>query len=477
MTAPAAAPNAAPAPADRARPSARGALLAEATDRLLDDTIAHLRNLVRIPTVNPPGNEAPAVEYVAGVLVEAGLSPIVLEAAPGRTNLVCRIPGRGPDGPLLLASHADVVEAEPSSWRHDPFGGDIAEGCLWGRGTVDMKGKTAMDLAAMVAIVRSGQRPRRDVVLAMVADEEAGCTLGSRWMVEQHPDLVAAEVCLNEVGGFTMHLLGVRYYPIQVAEKGVCWLRLTVRGTPGHGSVPRPDSAPVKLAQAIAKLGTTRLPIHLTDESMRFVEALAASQPAPVALALRGLGMPALAAPILDWGIRDAGQRGALDAILRNTVSPTVVRAGHKTNVIPGVATVEVDGRTVPGQTSASLVNEVRALIGDGFEVEILEDLDPVTTSCDTAEYATLCDVLRRHDPGAHPVPWLIPGFTDAKFWAKLGARCYGFMPLRLPEDMNFTTMFHGHDERVPLDGYRWGVRAYLDAVGRLALEAPGDRA
>lgn len=464
-------PSAAPGPDGVAGP-----LLAQAGERLLDETVAHLGNLVRIPTVNPPGNEAPAIAYVAGALVEAGLAPIVLEAAPGRANLVCRIPGRGPDGPLLLASHADVVEAEADSWRYDPFGGEIAEGCLWGRGTVDMKGKTAMDLAAMVALARSGVRPRRDVVMAVVADEEAGCGLGSRWMVEQHPDLVQAEVCLNEVGGFTMHLLGVRYYPIQVAEKGVCWLRLTVRGEPGHGSVPRPDSAPVRLAQAIARLGTTRLPIHVTAESMRFVEGLAASQPAPVALALRGLGLPALAAPILDWGVRDPGQRGALDAILRNTVSPTVIRAGHKTNVIPGVATVEIDGRTVPGQSSESLVREVRAVIGDGFEVEILEDLDPVATSADTPDYATLCDVIRAHDPGANPVPWLIPGFTDAKFWARLGARCYGFMPLRLPEGISFTAMFHGHDERVPVDGYRWGIRAYLDAVGRLALDDPARR-
>ena len=208
---------------------------------------------------------------------------------------------------------------------------------------------------------------------------------------------------------------------------------------------------------------------------MRFVEALAANQPAPVALALRGLKQPLLAASVLDFGVRDAGQRSGLDAILRNTVSPTVLRAGHKTNVIPGIATVELDGRTVPGQTSASLVREIRAVVGDDFEVEILEDLDPVATSCDTPEYRVLCDVLRRHDPTGVPVPWLIPGFTDAKFYARLGTKCYGFMPLMLPEGMSFTTMFHGHDERVPVDGYRWGLRVHLDAVARLALDLEGD--
>jgi acetylornithine deacetylase/succinyl-diaminopimelate desuccinylase-like protein len=465
--------------ADLATPTTASAqarsLLAQATDAWSDEALGHLQRLVRMRTVNPPGDEAQAIEYVAGVLRAAGLEPRIFEVAPGRSNLVCRIAGRGPGGPLLLASHADVVEAEAESWRHDPFGGEIADGCLWGRGTIDMKGKTAMDLAAMLAFARSGVRPRRDVTLLVVADEEAGCTLGSRWMVENHPDLVAAEVCLNEVGGFTMHLLGVRYYPVQVAEKGVCWMKLTFRGAPGHGSLPRSDSAPVKLATAVAKLGTTRLPIHLSAESMRFVEALAANQPAPVALALRGLKQPLLAASVLDFGVRDAGQRSGLDAILRNTVSPTVLRAGNKTNVIPGIATVELDGRTVPGQTSASLVREIRAVVGDDFEVEILEDLDPVATSCDTPEYRVLCDVLRRHDPTGVPVPWLIPGFTDAKFYARLGTKCYGFMPLMLPEGMSFTTMFHGHDERVPVDGYRWGLRVHLDAVARLALDLEGD--
>lgn len=449
----------------------RGSLVDQARDALIDDTIAHLRRLVRFETVNPPGNEAPAVEYVAGVLREVGLEPRVIESAPGRANLVCRIAGDGRKGPLLLASHADVVEVERDSWSRDPFGGEIADGCVWGRGTIDMKGKTAMDIAAMIALVRSGRRPLRDVILAVVADEEAGCTHGSRFLVESHPELIEAEVCLNEVGGFSMDLLGVRYYPVQVAEKGVCWLRLTVRGEPGHGSVPRPNSAPVKLAQAIVKLGATRLPIHVTAESMQFVEALAASQPTPIALALRGLGLPYLASPILDYGIREPAQRSALDAILRNTVSPTVVRAGHKTNVIPGIATVELDGRTVPGQTCEDLIRELRSVLGEDIEVDILEDLEPVTTSSDTPEYAALCATLRDHDPAGVPVPWLIPGFTDAKFYARLGARCYGFMPVKLPPGMSFTTMFHGHDERVPVDGYRWGVRVYLDAVGRLALD------
>ncbi|MEW6273081.1 MAG: M20/M25/M40 family metallo-hydrolase [Thermodesulfobacteriota bacterium] len=446
-------------------------LLAHVDGELLDATVAHLQRLIRFVTVNPPGNEAPAVAYVADVLRREGLEPVVLESAPGRANLVCRITGHERQGPLLLASHVDVVEVERASWRRDPFGGEIADGFVWGRGAIDMKGKLAMDLAAMTVLARSGRRPDRDVVMAVVADEEAGCRFGSRWLAENHPEMIRASVCLNEVGGFSMSLLGVRYYPIQVAEKGVCWLRLTFRGIPGHGSVPRPDSAPVKLARAVARLGETRLPLHVTPEATRFIEALADRQPLPVALALRGLTVPYLTGPVLDYGLRDPQQRQGMEAILRNTVSPTVVRAGNKTNVIPGVATVELDGRTLPGQTLDDLLREVRAVVGDDFEVEILESLDPVVTSCDTPEFDLLCSTLRAHDPDAVPVPWLIPGFTDDKFWAALGARCYGYMPLKLPDGMSFQAMFHGHDERVPVDGYRWGIRAYVDAVGRLAYE------
>jgi len=458
-------------PATAPPTDAPGDLLAGVTSGLLDATVAHLQRLIRFETVNPPGNEAPAIAYVADVLRREGLEPAVLESAPGRANLVCRITGNGHQGPLLLASHVDVVEVERASWRRDPFGGEMADGCVWGRGAVDMKGKLAMDLAAMTLLARSRRRPDRDVVLAVVADEEAGCRFGSRWLAENHPEMIRASVCLNEVGGFSLSLLGVRYYPIQVAEKGVCWLRLTFRGVPGHGSVPKPDSAPVKLARAIARLGETRLPVHVTPEATRFIESLAEHQPLPVGLALRGLTMPYLTSPVLDYGIRDAQQRQGMEAILRNTVSPTVVRAGNKTNVIPGVATVELDGRTLPGQTLEDLVREVRAVVGDEFEVEILENLDPVVTSCDTPEYETLCATIRAHDPEGIPVPWLIPGFTDDKFYAALGARCYGFMPLKLPEGMNFQSMFHGHDERVPVEGYRWGIRAYVDGVGRLAYE------
>lgn len=447
-----------------------GDLLSGVTPALLDATQEHLQRLLRFVTVNPPGDEAPAVEYVAEVLRREGLRPTILESAPGRSNLVCRIPGRDRQGPLLLASHIDVVEAEHESWARDPFGGEIADGCIWGRGAVDMKGKIAMDLAAMTLLARSGVRPDRDVTMVVVADEEAGCRYGSRWLAENHPDLIRASTCLNEVGGFSMSLLGVRYYPVQVAEKGICWLRLTFRGVPGHGSVPRHDSAPAQLGRAIAKLAATRLPLHITPAATRFIEALAEHQPMPVALALRGLTLPYLTAPVLDYGIRDAAQRQGLEAILRNTVSATVVRAGSKTNVIPGVATLELDGRTLPGQSSDDLIREVRAVIGDAFEVEIIESLEPVVTSSDTPEYRTLCETLKAHDPDAVPVPWIIPGFTDDKFYTALGARCYGFTPLRLPEGMNFQAMFHGHDERVPVDGYRWGVRVYVDAVQRLAI-------
>lgn len=465
-----------PSEAARSDPSRPADLLGAATGQLLDETQAHLQRLLRFVTVNPPGNEAPAIAYLADVLRREGLQAAVLESAPGRANLICRIAGRDSEAPLLLASHIDVVEVERETWTRDPFGGEIFDGCIWGRGAIDMKGKTAMDLAAMIALARLDARPERDVTMVVVADEEEGCHFGSGWLAENHPDMIRAAVCLNEVGAFTMPVMGVRYYPIQVAEKGMCWLRLTVRGEAGHGSLPRRDSAPIKLARAIAKLGSTRLPLHVTPEATRFIEALAAQQSTPIAIALRGLTLPYVGESILDYAIRDQEQRLSLDAILRNTVSPTVIRAGSKTNVIPGVAMVELDGRTVPGQSAEDLIREVRAVVGDEIDIDVIEDQEPVVTSCDTPEYETLVATLKTHDPEGVPVPWLIPGFTDDKFYAALGARCYGFAPLRLPPGMSFASMFHGANERVPVEGYRWGVRTFLDAVGRLAFGTAPER-
>jgi acetylornithine deacetylase/succinyl-diaminopimelate desuccinylase-like protein len=429
-----------------------------------DRCVELLQQLIRIPTVNPPGEERAAAELLAEFLRQAGIEPKLLEPEPGRTSLVARVKGDGSAPPLLLAGHTDVVEADASQWRHGPFSGDIAEGCVWGRGAVDMKNMMAMSACVLSMLARSGAKLRRDVIFAAVADEEAGCEKGSHFLVNEHADLVRAEYMLGEVGGFSLHMKGRVFYPIMVAEKGMCWVKATFRGKPGHGSMPREDSAVVRAADAIARLGHGRLPMHPTEAVQRFVRELGANLPLPASAVLPRLMNPKLGKLILDRVLSES-QRRVFGAYLSNTASPTVVRAGAKTNVIPGEATVEIDGRTLPGQTEQDFLRELREVLGQDVELQVLRSMPPVQTSPDTPLFDTISRVLREHDPKALPVPYLVPGFTDAKAFSRLGTKCYGFVPVQLQED--FASLYHGHDERIPVQGLKWGLRVLAEVVQR----------
>ena len=423
----------------------------------------HLRALLRFDTTNPPGREGPAVDYCARVLSEAGFAPEVLLSPGGRPNLVVRHPGAGARGPLLVGAHLDVVEADVTRWTHPPFAAHEADGCLWGRGAIDMKNLAAMMLAILPAWRREGIRAPRDLIFAAVADEEQGCSEGSGFLVEEAPDLVRAEVALGEGGGFSIEVLGRRLYPIAVAEKGLAWVRVVAEGQPGHGSMPLHDSAVIKLARALERLGSVRLPGH-PEVTREWLGALAGALPLHAGLALRLLLHDRTRDPILDRLLPPHVARG-LAATLSNTVSPTVVRAGNKTNVIPGRAEAELDCRTLPGQSTQDLLRELEAVAGPDVRFEVLRQAPPVVTSSATDAFARLCAVVRRHDPDGVPVPSLCPGFTDAKSWSRLGAACYGFLPLRLPPGMRFPDLFHGDDERIPLDGLDWGTRVLWDAL------------
>lgn len=437
-----------------------------------------LQELVRIPTVNRgtrdegDGNERPAAELLADFLRDAGLEPKLLEKERNRTNLVVRLKGTGKKPPLLLNAHLDVVEADETKWTHPPFGGEIHDGYLWGRGAIDMKHMAAMSacvMARLAAAAKDGDVLERDVIFAAVADEEAGCELGSIWLAEDHPDEVRAEYMLGEIGGFSLNLFGRTFYPIQVAEKGVCWVRATYEGAPGHGSMPDPDSAVVQLARAIERLGSRRLPMHPTVVVERFLAGLARELPRPQRSVLGRLSTPAVAGLILDHLVRDPSQRRSFGAMLSNTASPTVLRAGSKVNVIPGRAHVDLDGRTLPGQTEPGFLAELRDALGGEPRLEVLRSLPPVEASPDTPLFAHLAAAVRRHDPTGHPLPWLIPGFTDAKGYARLGTTCYGFAPVRFDPtgSPSFAAMYHGHDERVPVDGLAWGLSLLHEAVAR----------
>ncbi len=398
-----------------------------------DDAVRLCQALIRLDTTNPPGQERAAADLLADELRKAGVDVQMFESAPGRANLVARLVGTGAKPPLLLSAHLDVVEADPAGWTHPPFAGEIADGFLWGRGAVDMKNMAAMSVAIMCQLARGKTRLDRDLIFAAVADEEAGCDLGSKWLVDNHPDLVRAEYALGEAGGFTMHLGGARLYPVQVAEKGVAWLRARVRGEPGHGSLPREDSALIRLAAAIARLGTTTLPVHVTPTMRDFLTAATARAPRLLRPVLARLLSPRISPAILRM-LPDKGLARSLGAMLANTASPTVFRAGAKTNVIPGIAECELDGRTLPGQTTADIMRELGQILGPDVELEIIREMPPlVTEPARSPLWDTIDAVIRERDPGAQVVPYLMPGFTDGKQFARLSAKWLSFAPIKLP--------------------------------------------
>lgn len=427
--------------------------------------------LLRFDTTNPPGNERIAADYLDGKLKEAGIQTTLLESAPGRANLVCRHKGNGSARPLLLTAHLDVVEAYAEHWQYPPFSGAIAEGCLWGRGAIDMKNMAAMSAAIMRKLARDKVELSRDIIFAAVADEEAGCDHGSRFLVENHKDLVEAEYAIGESGGFSLHLAGSTFYPVQVAEKGICWIRATVRGEPGHGSMPRSDSAVIKLSEGLARLGKAQLPTHPTKYVKDFLAALAAKQPAFARPLLRVLTHPRLLPRVLKL-LPDKSVARGFGAILSNTASPTVMRAGNKINVIPGEAEIQIDGRTLPGQTDDDMLRELQAVLGPEFELEVIRSAPPVVTEpIESPLFDVIKSKIEAREPDATVVPYLIPGFTDAKYFTRMGAKWYGFSPVRIEANsgIRFADMFHGHNERIPVDGLHWGTDLLYDVVTAFA--------
>ena len=434
-----------------------------------EQAVRHLQALLRIDTTNPPGNETPAAEYLADLLAGAGLEPALLGPVAARRSVVARLRGRGDKPPLLLSAHLDVVPADSTAWRYPPFEGGIHDGYLWGRGAIDMKHMAVMSTVVLGRLAAEKRSLGRDVIFAGIADEEAGCDQGSRWLVDYHPDRVRAEYALGEAGGFTHHFGGRALYPVQVAEKGAVWMTLKARGTPGHGSMPRAENAVVRLAEAVARLGRARLPHRLTAAAAQYLDALAETQQFPSSLLIRQLKSPALSRRIQKL-LPDKNTARALAAVLENTATPTVLRAGGKINVIPGEAEAEVDGRTLPGQGADDLVREIRAVVGKEIEVRVDRKMPAVETPVASPLFDAIVAVLAEHHPGAVALPSMAPGFTDAKSWSSLGARCYGFCPVRFPEDgPRFGDLFHGQDERIPVDGLKWGVRVLYDLVVRFA--------
>ncbi|MFY4719553.1 M20/M25/M40 family metallo-hydrolase [Streptomyces sp. LaBMicrA B280] len=427
-----------------------------------DEVVDLCRDLIRFDTSNYGDHSGPgergAAEWVAEKLAEVGLEPKIYESHPGRASTVARIAGEDPSRPaLLIHGHLDVVPANADDWTHHPFSGEIADGCVWGRGAVDMKDMDAMTLAVVRDRLRSGRRPPRDIVVAFLADEEAGGTFGARHLVDHHPELFEGVTeAISEVGGFSFTVNEHRrLYLIQTAEKGMHWMKLTVAGTAGHGSMIHRDNAITELSEAVARVGRHKFPVRVTKTTRAFLDELGDA----LGTELDPEDMEATIAKL-------GGIAKLIGATLSNTANPTQLNAGYKVNVIPGEATAHIDGRFLPGHEEEFL-GDLDRLLGPHVRREDVHADKAVETSFDGALVEAMQSALLAEDPIAKAVPYMLSGGTDAKSFDDLGIRGFGFAPLKLPPELDFAGMFHGVDERVPVDGLQFGVRVldrFIDA-------------
>jgi acetylornithine deacetylase/succinyl-diaminopimelate desuccinylase-like protein len=415
-----------------------------------DEVVDLCRDLIRIDTSNPTSNERKAAEYVAEKLAEVGLEPQIFESEPGRASVVARMTGEDQSrGALLVHGHLDVVPANPDHWSVDPFGGEIKDGCLWGRGAVDMKDMDAMSLAVFRQWAREGRKPPRDIVIAYVADEEAGGTKGARFLVDNHADLFdGCTESISEVGGFSIQIRDdLRLYPVQTAQRGMAWMKLVARGRAGHGSLVNHANAVTALAEAVARIGRYEWPIRLTAT----VEAFLAEVGEAIGVELD----PHDLSPVAD---KLGAITALLEATVRNTANPTMLEAGYKVNVIPQEASAHIDGRFLPGLEDEFYAT-IDELLGPDVRRETVHGDIALETSWDGALVGAMKESIMAEDPQGKAVPYCLFGGTDDKSFSMLGIRGFGFSPLRLTPDLDFAGMFHGVDERVPLEGLKFGVR------------------
>jgi acetylornithine deacetylase/succinyl-diaminopimelate desuccinylase-like protein len=429
-----------------------------------------LQTLIRFDTTNPPGNEAACIAYIDSVLTAAGFETKVMGRSQERTNLVTRLPGRGEAPPLLMYGHVDVVTTANQAWTQPPFEGKVLDGYVWGRGALDMKGEVAMMVAILMRAKAEGFVPPGDVILAAVSDEEAGGDFGAGYLVDDHAELFeGVRYAIGEAGGFTFFVGERKLYPIMIAEKQVCWTKATVRGQGGHGSMPVHGQAMARLARLLKTLDERRLPVHITPAARQMIEGIASVLPSAQSMVLRQVLNPRLTDLVLD---RLGTMAEFLDPILHNTVSPTIVHASDKVNVIPAQVSVELDCRLLPGYGPDDLIAELRQFLGDDIELEVVRsEVGPPEP--DMGLYDTLVDILREADPEGTSGPLLMAGATDARHFSRLGIQTYGFTPMKMPPGFDFWKLAHGADERIPVDALDFGIEAIYKLLQRFG-EAPG---
>ena len=424
---------------------------------LEDEAIRICQDLIRIPSVNfgeGRGDEEAVAKYIVASLAEVGINANIYESAPKRCNVIARIKGRNPDRPgLVVHGHIDVVPANAADWSVDPFGGEIKDGCIWGRGAVDMKNVDAMILAIVRNWAERGYVPERDIVLAFFADEEAGMTFGSRWMTANHPEVFAGcTEAISEVGGFSVTVAdGKRLYFIEAAQKGIHWMKLTAQGRAGHGSMMNDENALTALTEAVAKIGRYEWPQRYTKTVKDLFKEVA-----------RVTGKVYDEKDLRPLLTEIGSTARMIGATLQNTANPTMLEAGYKANVIPGTASAVIDGRFLPGY-EAELNETVRSIVGPDILIETVSHDIALEVDFDAPLVDAMKAAILAHDPEGIPVPYLMSGGTDNKALSEIGIVGYGFSPLRLPADLDFMSLFHGVDERVPIEGLRFGVRVLSD--------------
>ncbi len=424
---------------------------------LEEEVVKICQDLIRIPSVNfgeGKGDEKAVAEYVVASLGEVGIKATIYESAPNRCNVIANIEGADTSRPgLVVHGHIDVVPANAADWSVDPFGAEIRDGMIWGRGAVDMKNVDAMILAIVRKWARTGYKPPRNIVLAFFADEEAGMTFGSRWMAAEHPEVFAGcTEAISEVGGFSVTVGdGKRLYFVEAAQKGTHWMKLTAAGRAGHGSMMNDENALTALSEAVAKIGKFNWPQRYTETVKILFKKIAQATGKPYdEKDLRPL-------------LKEIGPTARLiGATLQNTANPTMLEAGYKANVIPGSASAVIDGRFLPGYED-ELNETIRSIIGPDITIETVSRDIALEVNFEGDLVDAMCNAITKHDPEGIPVPYLMSGGTDNKALSELGIIGYGFSPLRLPADLDFMALFHGVDERVPISGLEFGVNVLAD--------------
>ncbi len=422
-----------------------------------------LQQLIRFDTTNPPGNEVQCIMFLKSLLQENGIQTTILAKDPSRPNLIARIPGKAQDQtPLLLYGHVDVVTPGSGKWTYPPFSGQIADGFVWGRGALDMKGAVAMMTSAFIqAKVENAPLPR-DIVLCILSDEEENGEYGARFLVENHPQYFKdVRFALSEFGAFTLYIGGKRFYPIEVAQKQKCIIKAMIKGDSGHGSSYVKGAAMAKLARFLDQLDKNLLPVHITPVIKQMFLAIADALPFPSGWIMRQLTKPRFN----PFFMKLLGPKGhAFIPLFHNTVNPTIVHGGDKINVIPGQIEVQLDVRILPGFTPQDVINELRSLIGNDILLEAsLFDEGPDYPQMEL--FQILANIIKEKDPQGIPIPLMLTGSSDARLFSRLGIQTYGFMPMQLPPDTNFNRMIHSVDERIPVDTLQFGTNALYMAI------------